>query len=91
MQILSKIATAIWCSDLRLELEPISKMSFGPISLLVPRFKTSTYTSMPAVSTHKDYWIGREVPWIGREVPHSGKSSAPPRVSRRSLQAKTES
>jgi hypothetical protein len=30
-------------------LEPISKMSFGPISLLAPRFKSSTYNSMPAV------------------------------------------
>jgi hypothetical protein len=30
-------------------LEPISKMSFGPISLLAPRFKSSTYSSMPAV------------------------------------------
>jgi uncharacterized protein with ATP-grasp and redox domains len=30
-------------------LEPISKMSFGPISLLVLRFKSSTYNSMPPV------------------------------------------
>jgi len=30
-------------------LEPISKMSFGPISLLVPRFKFPTYNSMPAI------------------------------------------
>jgi len=30
-------------------LEPISKMSFGPISLLAPRFKSSTYSSMPPV------------------------------------------
>ncbi len=29
--------------------EAISKMSFGPISLLVPRFKSSTYNSMPPV------------------------------------------
>jgi hypothetical protein len=30
-------------------LEPISKMSFGPTSLLVPRIKSSTYNSMPPV------------------------------------------
>jgi hypothetical protein len=30
-------------------LEAISKMSFGPMSLLVPRFKSSKYSSMPAV------------------------------------------
>ena len=30
-------------------IEPISKMSFGPISLLVARFKSSTYNSMPEV------------------------------------------
>jgi hypothetical protein len=29
--------------------EAISKKSFGPISVLVPRFKSSTYLSMPAV------------------------------------------
>jgi hypothetical protein len=29
--------------------EPISKMSFGPISLLEPRFKSSTYNRMPPV------------------------------------------
>jgi hypothetical protein len=33
----------------QMKLEAISKMSFGPISLLVPRFKSSTYNSMPAV------------------------------------------
>jgi hypothetical protein len=36
-------------------LEPISKMSFGPISLLVPRFKSSTYNSMPAVYDPQKY------------------------------------
>jgi hypothetical protein len=30
-------------------LKPTSKMSFGPISLLEPRFKSSTYNSMPPV------------------------------------------
>jgi hypothetical protein len=30
-------------------LEPISKMSFGPISLLVPRLKSLTNNSTPAV------------------------------------------
>ncbi len=30
-------------------LEPTSKMSFGPISLLVPRFKSSTTHRLPAV------------------------------------------
>jgi hypothetical protein len=59
-------------------IEPISKMSFGPISLLVPRLKSSTYNSMPAVSTHNDF----KIRW---EVPLGGKNSAPPRVSRRSL------
>jgi hypothetical protein len=29
--------------------EAISKMSFGPISLLVPRFKSSKYGSIPPV------------------------------------------
>jgi hypothetical protein len=31
------------------QLEPISKMSFGPISLLEPRLKSSIYNSMPPV------------------------------------------
>jgi len=30
-------------------LEAISKLSFGPISLLVPRFKSSKYYSIPPV------------------------------------------
>jgi hypothetical protein len=30
-------------------LEPVSKMSFGPISLLGPRFKSSTTNRLPAV------------------------------------------
>jgi hypothetical protein len=38
-----------WAGIFSLSLEPISKMSFGPISLLVLRFKSSTYNSMPAV------------------------------------------
>jgi len=32
-----------------IRLEAISKMSFGPISLLVPRFKSSKYGSIPPV------------------------------------------
>jgi hypothetical protein len=46
-------------------LEHISKMSFGPISLLVPRLKSSTYNSMPPAdlrfATHKDYKIRRGI------------------------------
>jgi hypothetical protein len=33
-------------------LEAISKMSFGSISLLGPRFKSSKYSSIPPVLTH---------------------------------------
>jgi hypothetical protein len=38
-----------WWPITGFRLEPISKMSFDPISLLVLRFKSSTYSSMPAV------------------------------------------
>jgi hypothetical protein len=37
-------------------LESISKMSFGPISLLVPRFKSSTYNSMLPVCDPQRLW-----------------------------------
>jgi hypothetical protein len=33
----------------QVSLEAISKMSFGPISLLAPRFKSSTTNRLPAV------------------------------------------
>jgi hypothetical protein len=36
-------------------LEPISKMSFGPISLLVPRFKSSTTHRLPPVYDPQKY------------------------------------
>ncbi len=38
-----------------MKLEPISKMSFGPISLLVPRFKSSTYNRMHPVCDAPKY------------------------------------
>jgi hypothetical protein len=50
-------------------IEPISKMSFGPISLLEPRFKSSTYNSMLRFTTHKDYKIRREAPRSGEARP----------------------
>jgi hypothetical protein len=47
-------------------LEPISKMSFGPIFLLELRFKSSTYNSMPRFMTHKAYKIRRGIPQRGK-------------------------
>jgi len=59
-------------------LEPISKMSFGPISLLVPRLKSSTYNSMPPVCDAPKYnKIDAESSYAGKLGPAARVSAKP--------------